>query len=266
MRLTVPLSVRRSWKVKSELGKYTKGYSNLPERYLARASTYLGDISDLDDEAQRPYIKTSKVKVHTTDRPWSEAYWRKHQPFDKNEEDIYVEPILERDWMWFRGDRVEVVKEGPDFGKQGYINYIVQERNWVCVEGLNLHHQIMGSTQDYPGILLSTEKPLLVTEHIKLVDPTTEKAAHQVEWRFTEEGERVRVAIDTDSEIPIPSAAYETIDYKTPSGYGENKTKDTPAKLVEEITFEPKLATFDMDVMEAMGIKESRIPKRTYWY
>ena len=27
--------------------------------------------------------------------------------------------------MWFRGDRVELLT-GPDKGKQGYINYIVQ--------------------------------------------------------------------------------------------------------------------------------------------
>ena len=31
----------------------------------------------------------------------------------------------ESDWMWFRGDRVELLT-GPDKGKQGYINYIVQ--------------------------------------------------------------------------------------------------------------------------------------------
>ena len=33
----------------------------------------------------------------------------------------------ESDWMWFRGDRVELLT-GPDKGKQGYINYIVQVR------------------------------------------------------------------------------------------------------------------------------------------
>ncbi|CAB4067049.1 RP-L24 [Lepeophtheirus salmonis] len=239
MRLTTPWAVRRYWKVNSQIGKYTKAYANLPERFLVRRSTRLGDISDLNDETQMPYIKTADVKVHTMDRPWSDTYWMKHKPFEKTR-DIFVEPILEEDWMWFRGDRVEIVKEGADFGKQGYINYVIQERNW--------------------------KKPLLVTEDIKLVDPTTEKAANTVEWRYTEEGERVRVAIDSDSEIPIPSAASETIDYKTPSGYAENEAKDTPAKFAEEISFEPKLATFDMDIMESMGIKEERIPKRTYWY
>ena len=36
-----------------------------------------------------------------------------------------VEPIREEDWMWFRGDIVEILT-GPDKGKQGYINGIVQ--------------------------------------------------------------------------------------------------------------------------------------------
>ena len=35
---------------------------------------------------------------------------------------------------------------------------------------------------------------------------------------------------------------------------------------VEEITFEPSLATFDMDIMKKMGIEETRTPAKTYWY
>lgn len=88
----------------------------------------------------------------------------------------------------------------------------------------------------------------------------------QIEWRYTEDGERVRISSRTGRILPIPSEAYETIDYKTPSAYVENKTKDTKAAVVEEITFEPKLATFEMDIMESMGIKEDRIPRRTFWY
>ena len=88
----------------------------------------------------------------------------------------------------------------------------------------------------------------------------------QVEWRFTESGERVRVSTRTNKILPIPSEAFETVDYKTPQGYAENSKKDTKAKVVEEITFEPKLATFEMDLMKIYGIKEERIPKKTYWY
>lgn len=57
----------------------------------------------------------------------------------------------------------------------------------------------------------------------------------------------------------------ETKDYKSISTYVD-KAKDTESKVVTEITFEPKLCTFEMDVMKEMGIEEDRIPKKTYWY
>ena len=40
----------------------------------------------------------------------------------------------EEDWMWFRGDTVEVLK-GPDKGKFGIINMIVQVGNSFTVIG-----------------------------------------------------------------------------------------------------------------------------------
>lgn len=42
--------------------------------------------------------------------------------------------------------------------------------------------------------------------------------------------------------------------------------KDTKASEVTAITFEPALKTFEMDIMEQMGIKEDRVPGKTYWY
>lgn len=53
----------------------------------------------------------------------------------------------------------------------------------------------------------------------------------QVEWRYTEEGEKVRVSTRTGRIIPIPKLAEETPDYKTKSTYAE-QDKDTPADLV----------------------------------
>jgi large subunit ribosomal protein L24 len=42
--------------------------------------------------------------------------------------------------------------------------------------------------------------------------------------------------------------------------------KDTKASEVTAITFEPALKTFETDIMEQMGIKEDRVPAKTYWY
>ena len=36
---------------------------------------------------------------------------------------------------------------GPDKGKQGLVNYIVQERNWVMVEGLNCTYEMVGKSK-----------------------------------------------------------------------------------------------------------------------
>ena len=45
------------------------------------------------------------------------------------------------------------------------------------------------------------------------------------------------------------------VDYKVKAGYVMNNIKDTSPANVEEITYEPKLATFEMDIMDQMGIK-----------
>lgn len=53
----------------------------------------------------------------------------------------------------------------------------------------------------------------------------------QAEWRYTEEGEKVRVSTRTGRIIPIPKMAEETPDYKTKATYAE-QDKDTTADLV----------------------------------
>ena len=45
------------------------------------------------------------------------------------------------------------------------------------------------------------------------------RRATQVEWRYTEQGEKVRISKRTGHTIPIPITATETIDYKTKAGY-----------------------------------------------
>jgi len=248
----------------SSIGKYSKDYANLPERYVIRKTTNLLYKSEKDEPATPPEIELTPILHHGEDRPWGFRYQTKYS-YDPDEEYEYiVEPIRERDWMWFRGDRVQVLK-GTDKGKQGYINKVMQERNWVTVEGLNLKYEINGKTKDFPGICRASEVPLLVTEDIALVDPTDELPA-DFTWQYSEEGERVRVSKRTGTVIPKPQQSTETIDYKIASKYVENEHKDTKAADVEKVTFVPKLATFEMDVMQQMGIQEHRTPKKSWWY
>eukprot|EP00095_Tigriopus_kingsejongensis_P010614 snap_masked-scaffold795_size96016-processed-gene-0.16 protein:Tk10614 transcript:snap_masked-scaffold795_size96016-processed-gene-0.16-mRNA-1 annotation:"probable 39s ribosomal protein mitochondrial precursor" len=265
MRIWPTLAVRRGLGdgLDSGLMPWTKAYANLPERYIMRKALKLRYKPPVRDPAFKQVVETSPIPQVRLERPWSDAYWNQVLPHDDVTPN-YVEPIKKEDWLWFKGDRVEIM-HGPDQGKQGFINYVVQDKNWVCVEGLNCEHEITGRSRKFPGVVNLKEKPLLVTRDIRLVDPSDE-AATEVEWRFSEEGERVRCSIRTGHILPMPSEALETVDYKTPQGYIENTDTDTPARVVEEIAFQPRLCTFEMDIMAAQGIKETRIPPKTYFY
>lgn len=48
---------------------------------------------------------------------------------------------------------------------------VLQERNWVIVEGLNCKLKNVGKTKDFPGMWIKSERPLLVTNEVSLVDP-----------------------------------------------------------------------------------------------
>ena len=50
--------------------------------------------------------------------------------------------------MWFRGDRVELLT-GPDKGKQGYINYIVQVILTILVKKRIYPNPILGEKLGY---------------------------------------------------------------------------------------------------------------------
>lgn len=113
----------------SGFAKWSKHYANLPERYLLRKSRkllYRPPTTDHTVEFDNRIFVT-RIPDYTMDRPWTDIYWQKNNRYEKkwNEPDVFAEPIREEDWMWFKGDRVEITK-GKDKGKQGYINYVVQ--------------------------------------------------------------------------------------------------------------------------------------------
>lgn len=75
---------------------------------------------------------------------------------------LFVESISEN-WSYFKGDRVEVLV-GKDKGKQGIVKQVIQERNWVIVEGLNWHYRKIADdeSKNYAGVMIKSEAPLLV--------------------------------------------------------------------------------------------------------
>jgi large subunit ribosomal protein L24 len=88
--------------------------------------------------------------------PWTKMAQIKNA--ERNKSKIIVPPL--RDWYFFRGDKViEIVfilkkmhlnilkktnfqfqvqiMSGKDAGRQGIVNAVIRQRNWVFVQGLN---------------------------------------------------------------------------------------------------------------------------------
>nr|CAI5865236.1 unnamed protein product [Callosobruchus analis] len=244
----------------SRVGKWSKQFSNLPDRYIKRAMEQVYWRNPKGIQYKPNAVMQRKKFYFGVHRPWTHQFRDENYP-KKCHKKIFIEPIKE--WSHFRGDRVEILV-GKDKGKQGIIKEIIEERNWVIVEGLNCELKVVGDRKDFKGVYVREEQPLLVTSEIALVDPSDLRPT-PIEWRYTEDGEKVRVSVRTGRVIPMPASMESTIDYKTKGTYVE-QPKDTKADVIEEITFEPKLCTFEMDIMEKMGIKEDRIPPKSYWY
>ncbi|KAF0880544.1 RM24 protein, partial [Crocuta crocuta] len=226
-------------------------------------------------------------------RPGSLADKRKNPPGTRRRR-VAVEPISDEEWHLFCGDRVSLggggggllgriplpdphvflqveVLEGKDAGKQGKVVQVIRQRNWVVLEGLNTHYRYVGKTVDSRGTMIPSEAPLLHRQ-VKLVDPVDRQARGalaeglkptDVEWRFTEAGERVRVSTRSGRIIPKPE--FPRADGIVPETWTDGP-KDTSVEDALERTYVPRLKTLEEEVMEAMGIQETRRHKKVYWY
>lgn len=235
-------------------------FHNMPKRFVDRHTTFIEKRAPRLPQYEQKIFRYKKKAYYDIWRPWEDEFQRLNS-LRARVTPVFVEPI--KDFPYFRGDRVEVLK-GPDKGKQGIISYIVKERNWVIVRGLNVTRKLVNQEKLKVGNIIVTEEPLLINHEVKLVDPTDLQPT-DVEWRYDEEGNRMRISKRTKRAIPIPESAYETIDYTVASQYRE-RPKDTPAKLVNQVTFNPTAKTFEMDICEQMGIKDDRVPYPMYWY
>ncbi|NWS11310.1 RM24 protein, partial [Pachyramphus minor] len=194
--------------------------------------------------------------------PPDSAAARLRNPPGRRRRKIFVEPIAEHDWKVFWGDTVQVLS-GKDAGKQGMVTPVVRARNWVVVEGLNTHYRYINRTAKYSGTYIASEAPLLLSQ-ISLVDPEDRKPT-EVEWRYTEEGERVRVSLRSGRILPVPPQPRRDgilcCSLARTDGPKDTSVEDALAK-----TYKPSLKTFEEEIMEAMGIVETRRAKKSYWY
>ncbi|XP_033926927.1 large ribosomal subunit protein uL24m [Melopsittacus undulatus] len=196
---------------------------------------------------------------HGTWPPDTAAAQRRNPPGQRRRR-VVVEPIDSEDWKVFQGDTVQVLT-GKDAGKQAMVTQVVRARNWVVVEGLNTHYRYVDRISKYASSYIASEAPLLLSQ-IALVDPEDRKPT-EVQWRYTEEGERVRVSLRSGRIIPVP--LQQRPDGIVPEQWIDGP-KDTSVEDAMQKTYVPSLKTFEEEIMDAMDIVETRRAKKSYWY
>jgi len=98
-----------------------------------------------------------------------------------------------------KGDTV-VVRSGKYKGKTGTVLATHPRENKVTVEGVNIVKKHQKPNKEYPqGGIVEITKPIDVSK-VGYLDPTTKKAT-RIGYKFTKDGEKVRVAKSSGKEI-----------------------------------------------------------------
>jgi large subunit ribosomal protein L24 len=142
-----------------------------------------------------------------------------------------------------RGDKVQVIGNHPEKGKQGIVEKILRDRDRVIVQGINLgpmrikgnpDRGIMGGTQQVPRAIHYS--------NVNLVDPVTGKPT-RVAKKILDDGQKVRVAKKSGAIIPKP----EILKVRKRAVSSIVTESDTLDEDVWEITYSIKNATINED-------------------
>ena len=97
-----------------------------------------------------------------------------------------------------RGDTVQVIS-GKEKGRRGEIREVIPTRNRVVVEGINERTRHARPSQQNQQGLYTFYAPLDIS-NVMLVDPNSGEPT-RVGYRFTDSGEKVRVAKKSGKDI-----------------------------------------------------------------
>ena len=97
-----------------------------------------------------------------------------------------------------RGDTVVVIS-GKEKDRRGEVKEVLPKENRVVVEGINVRTRHARPTQNNQQGLYTFAAPIHVS-NVKLVDPASGNPT-RVGYRFTDSGEKVRVAKGSGEDI-----------------------------------------------------------------
>lgn len=245
-------------------------------RYIARllqvSMEYRGELQGW--RMSKPRVRgTNPIWVFGEHWPWNLANrlhrypypvrWKVENEHSKLEKKTRIMDAGDpEDWLFFKGDRVKVLV-GPDRGRVGIVVGILPLRRLCIVEGLNCRHVTQRGKDGKPQISKS-EMPLSIDTDVRHIDPFDNEET-EIAWRYTETGERVRVSLRTGKIVPIAKMAAHQDDLVNPSDYLLTP-RDTDTKLALKLTYQPTLKSFDEEVLERAGVRDTRKRQPKFWY
>ena len=148
-------------------------------------------------------------------------------------------PVVERKkWNILRGDKVQVVGNHPEKGKQGVVSSVLRSEDRVIVEGLNIFDKhIKGDPERGISARTIKKERSIPYCHVNLVDPVTGKPT-RVTRKILDDGSKVRVAKKSGAIIPRP----EILLFRRRPVNNIVTESDTLEDDVWEITYQPLLS------------------------
>lgn len=137
-------------------------------------------------------------------------------------------------WHILRGDRVQIVGDHHERGKQGKVMQVLRKTDRVLVEGVNVATAHIKGNPDrgIPGRSIQKERSIPY-HNVNLVDPVTNLPT-RINFTFLDDGTKVRVAKKSGAVIPRP----DVLKYRKRPVSSVITDSDTTEDLVWEITYE----------------------------
>lgn len=148
-----------------------------------------------------------------------------------------LEAAKKTKWNIVRGDKVQVIGQHPEKGKQGIVKKVIREKDRVLVEGINMGPKHIKGDPDrgIQGFMVQKERTIHYS-NVNLVDPVTGLPT-RVTRKFLDDGTKVRVAKKSGAIIPRPEIL--KVRKSTPNSIVTES--DTLDDDVWEVSYHPNL-------------------------
>lgn len=142
-------------------------------------------------------------------------------------------------WNIVRGDKVEVIGNHSEKGKQGVVLQILRDLDRVIVEGVNLgtKHIKGDAERGIKARKVQRERSIPYSD-VNLIDPVTLKPT-RITRKYLDDGSKVRVAKKSGAIIPRP----EILNYRKRPVSSRVTESDTVEEDVWEQTYQPAGST-----------------------